>query len=169
MPFNAKKFTKAKFEPRTETIPVPALKDFFDGDPAWVVRGLTGEEMARVNEAQAKSRNLAAAVEALAGNGHAEKVQALRESLGLSDDSLPADLARRIEMLALGSVDPAIDSQIAAKLFRAHPVVGYELSNRITALSGQGMTLGESKGSGATKASEPPSASATTTDAPSTS
>ena len=171
MPFNLKQFQKAKFDPRTETVPVPALSGFFGpGEtPAFVIRGLTGEEMARCNEAQAKGRNLTAVVEALSGNGHAEKVHALRESLGLSDDNLPEDLARRIEILARGCVEPTLDQQAAAKLFKVCPVDGYNLTNKIQLLSGQGMRLGEYKPSGKTPASKPPCTSVTPEGACSTS
>ncbi len=165
MGFDVKKFGKAKFEPRTEIVAVtsPALTAFFsDGDrPEFTVRAITGEEMARVNDATSKQKNLAAVVEALAGQAQAEKVSALRESLGLSDDDLPADLARRIEMLRLGCVSPELDLQTAAKIFRVAHVDGYNLSNKILVLSGQGLLVGEPKASGAKKTSDSPSQSET--------
>ena len=158
MAFDKKKFGKAKFESRTAQVDVPALKDFFDeGDkPEFKVRGLTGEEMARVNEAADKNKNLLAIVAALAGQNQNEKVAALQESLGLSHENVPSDLARRIEMLAIGAVDPELDVQMAARIFKVAPVDGYALSNRITTLSGQGMMVGEPKASGKTKASKQP-------------
>ena len=130
-------------------MPVPSLASFFeDGDTAQMeVRGLTGEEMARVNEAQAKNKNIQAVIEALAGGDGKEKVQAIQESLGLSDD-VPSDLARRIELLRLGCVDPEVDVQLAAKIFKVAPVDGYSLTNKIQVLSGQGMMPGEPQASG---------------------
>jgi len=162
MGFKLKEFSKAKFEARTATVPVPALAEFFgEGDkPEFTVRGLTGEEMARVNEAQSKSKNIAAVIAAIASQTQSEKVRGLKESLGLSDD-MPTDLARRIEMLALGCVDPVLDVQSASKLFKVAPVDGYNLTNEILRLSGQGMTVGEPKASGKTKASKAPSTSDT--------
>ena len=155
MGFDLKKFKKAKFEPRTAIVPVPALSAFFGEKekPVFTVRGLAGEEMARVNEAQNKQKNLAAVVAALAGQDQPEKIQALQESLGLSKDTIPMDLARRIEMLAIGCITPAIDEQVAAKIFKAAPVDAYDLTNRIQVLSGQGMIEGKPKASGKTKAS----------------
>jgi hypothetical protein len=145
MPFDQQKFSNTKFSPRTDTVQVPALADFFpEGEkPEITIRGLTGEEFARVREAQEKNRNIVAVLEALAGAGAEEKIQAIRETLGLDSDHVPDDLSRRIEQLALGSVDPVLDVQAAAKIFRVWPVVGYDLTNRITVLSGQGMLPGE--------------------------
>lgn len=163
MGFKLKEFSKAKFEARTATVPVPALSEFFgEGDKAeFVVRGLTGEETARVNEAQSKAKNLQAVVAALAGKDQTEKVQALQESLGLSSDTIPGDLARRIEMLAMGCADPVLDVQAASKIFKVAPVDGYNLTNEILRLSGQGMTVGKPKASGKTKGSKAPSTLAT--------
>ena len=159
MPFDLKKFNKAKFQPRTETVPVSGLADFFakDEKAQFTVRGLTGEEMARANDAQSRQKNLAAVVEALAGEDGTEKIKAIRESLGLSDDDVPADLARRIELVRMGCVEPeGLDIQAAAKIFKVAPVDGFALSNRILMLSGQGMILGEQKASGKTKESKQP-------------
>lgn len=160
MGFDKKKFDKAKFVPRTEVVPVPSLASFFDeGDTAQMeVRGLTGEEMARVNEAQAKNKNMQAVIEALAGGDGKDKIKAIQESLGLSDD-IPSDLARRIELLHLGCVDPEMDLQTAAKIFRVAPVDGYSLTNKIQVLSGQGMMPGEQQASGKKAKSKQPSTS----------
>ena len=163
MSFDLKKFSKAKFEPRTEQVEVPALKDFFaeDAKPEFTVRGLTGEEMARCREAQNKHKNMAALVEALAGSNQGETVKGLRESLGLSEDSMPPDLAQRIEMLYLGCIEPQLDVQAASKIFRVAPVDAYSLTNKIQILSGQGMQPGEQTASGKTKQSKQPSTSDT--------
>jgi len=161
--FDKKKFAKAKFEPRIEEVSVPALAAFFDegSKPVFKVRGLTGEEMARCNEAQAKAKNIGAVVEALVGSNQKDKVTGLREALGMSEDSLPEDLAKRIEMVRYGCVDPEFDQQGAAKLFQVAPVDGFSLSNKIMILSGQGMTVGEPSASGKTRKSKQPSTSDT--------
>ena len=160
MPFDLKKFQKAKFEPRTETVKVVSLSEFFgDDDPAFTVRGLTGEELAKVNAAQSKAKSLNALVEALAGQNQTEKVKAIRDGMGLSEDEIPEDLARRIEMMVHGCVDPTLDAQAAAKVFRVAPVDGYAISNAIITLSGKGMILGNSPASGKTTKSNQPSTS----------
>jgi len=47
MPFDAKAFAKAKFEPRTAELRIPELQEWFgDDDPVFVVRGLSGIELA---------------------------------------------------------------------------------------------------------------------------
>lgn len=145
MPFDVKKFKKSKFENRTENIAVPSLKSFFGEDETaeFIVRGLTGEEFARVREAQQKYKNVSAIIEALAGTNQREKIEALSESLGIGAEGVPEDMVRRLEMLQLGSVEPEIDLETAKKIFKVAPVTAYELTNRIQALSGQGMLPGE--------------------------
>lgn len=164
MGFDLRKFKKAKFEPRTKIVDVPALRAFFsEGEPPrFKVRGLTGEELGRVNDAQSRAKNISALVEVISSaSGVKETASAIREGLGLSPDGVPEDIARRIEMVAVGCVEPEMDLQTAAKIFRVAPIDGYSLSNAITLLSGQGMTLGELKSSGETTKSEPPSISDT--------
>jgi hypothetical protein len=169
MPFDVKKFKRMRFVPRTETIKVPALQAFFDADekPVFVVRGLTGEEMARVNLAAQKQNTLMTVAEALLGSDKGNQIDALRQALGISGD-LPEDLARRIEMLAMGLQEPAIDVQTAVKLFEVAPVICYEMTNKILLLSGQGQQQGELKGSGDSPTSEPAPIMPTTTDGSST-
>ena len=162
MGFDLKKFEKAKFEPRTENVPVPALKQFFADNekPEFTIRGLEGEEMARVNEAQSKHSNIQAVIDALVGKASQEKVEALQKTLGLSND-MPSDLIRRVEILRIGCVEPKLDAQLAAKIFRVAPVEAYDLSSKIQILSGQGMRLGEPKASGKKQTSKQPSTSDT--------
>ena len=162
MGFDLKKFDKAKFEPRTEQVPVPALASFFsEGEkPEFTIRGLEGEEMARVNEAQSKHSNIQAVIDALVGKASQEKVEALQKTLGLSND-MPSDLIRRVEILRIGCVEPKLDAQLAAKIFRVAPVEAYDLSSKIQILSGQGMRLGEPKASGKKQTSKQPSTSDT--------
>jgi len=145
MPFDIKKFKKTKFESRKETVPVPSLKDFFDeGEKAeFVVRGLTGEEFARVREAQQKYQNVSGIIEALAGTDQKEKIQAITESLGIGSEDLPEDMVRRMEIIQLGSVEPELDLETAKKIFQTAPVTAYEITNKIQTLSGQGMMPGE--------------------------
>jgi len=158
MGFNVKKFARAKFTARTETVSVPVLAGFFeDGEsPDFVVRGLTGEELARVNIAKNKQKNMAAVIEALAGGSQSETVREIRDAIGMGAEDLPEDLARRIEMLLFGCIEPVLDAQLAAKLFRVAPVEAYSISNAIIRLSGQGMTPGEPPASGDSQTSRSP-------------
>lgn len=180
MGFNPERFAAAQFTARTQEVRVPDLAAWFDQpeEPAsggeapalvWVVRGLTGPELAQVNQTVETSRNLEAVAAAITGAGKTtDKAEALQTLLGLGKD-LPGDYVRRLEMLILGSVEPPCTRQLAVRLGENFPIEFYELTNTIVRLTGQGSRPGESNGSGATPASEPPSPSGTSTDAPSTS
>ena len=152
MAFDTKRFLKTKFEQRTCEVEVKDLADWFsDGaPPIIIVRGLTGEELARINEAAAKNRNLSAVIDAIASTDAAEKIDAIKKTLGVSD-SVPDDLAKRIEQLVYGCVDPEFTLELAVKFFEVYPIEGYTLSNTIMRLTGQGQQPGESKPSGTVK------------------
>lgn len=156
MAFNVKKFEEAEFRDRTKAVPVPDLKEWFDegDDPAITVKGLSGAEWFRVQEAAAKNKNLNGLFESIVSSDSTEKIQGIRESLGLLDELTPGELAKRIEMLKLGSVDPEFNHIAAAKLFESYPIEGITLTNEISRLTGQGKTSGESTPSGAEQTSE---------------
>jgi len=139
MPFDVAGFKKAKFEDRTEKVPVPDLADWFEEgeEAAFVVRGLTGEELARCNEAASRNSNVSNLVEALGSNNAQEQIDAMREMLGVGD-SVPEDLAKRIEQLSRGTVDPDMDHEAAVKFAEAYPVEFYQITNKINELTGQG-------------------------------
>ena len=144
------KFLNASMQAREAEIPVPALADFFgQKKPVWKVRGLTAAELGRAREAADRSDTLRSAVVALAGAG--DKAQAIKDALGLNDEDVPADISRRIEMLASGSVEPVIGSEnrdVAVKLAESFPVLFYEITNKIHELTGAGSELGKPKRSG---------------------
>ncbi|WP_301585023.1 hypothetical protein [Halomonas alkaliantarctica] len=149
MQFDADKFASAAFKRREEDVPVKDLAAWFkgakDGEaPVWRVRGLTGEELARVNEAQARNRNKSAIIEALSSDKQEKMTDAIKELIG-TGNSVPDDLARRIEMLTIGSVAPECTHQVAVKLAEAFPVEFYELTTKITQLTGLGSEPGKPK------------------------
>ncbi len=149
------KFLGAALQPRQQTLPVPDLQAWFaEGAPAeWVVRGLTGAELARANHAAERGLdNVRAMIAALAGDG-TDKAAALRQAMGLSEDEVPADISRRIEMLAAGSVAPPLGTgqrDVAVKLAESFPGVFYALTNAIINLTGKGAEPGKPKRSGPT-------------------
>lgn len=154
MAFDTKRFLKTTFEPRSEAISVPDLRDFFKegADPAWVVRGLTGHELGKINEAEERNRNLIAIMEALVSPKVEDKAEGIKRLIGL-DDTTPSDIARRLEMLVLGSVDPVIDLELSVKLCTHFPVEFMQLTNTITRLTGQGAQVKKKQsGSGMTQA-----------------
>lgn len=146
------KFLAAALVPRQETVAVPELATWFaeDATPVWVVRGLTAAELARANEAASGGLDkVRAMVSALAGDG--DKAAAIRDVMGLSSEDVPADISRRIEMLAAGSVSPALGADnrdVAVKLAEAYPTTFYQLTNAITNLTGQGAEPGKPLRSG---------------------
>lgn len=149
MSFDMKGFMKAQFRDRTEDVPVPDLKEWFgeDAEPAIRVRGLTGAELARVNEAVARNKNLSGMLDALSSTNASEKVEAIKESLGFSG-KVPDDVAKRAEQLVIGAVDPEFTLEQAVKFFEVFPVEAYQVTNKIMELTGKGKTSGESRPSG---------------------
>lgn len=153
--FDLQRFSQAALNPRTAEIAVPDLRAFFapDDAPVWTVRGLTGDEIARANEATDRTAKLRAAMEAMLNAGAARK-DAFAALLGTGDD-VPDDLIKRYEHLIAGSVEPPCDRELAIKLFAAFPVVAFQLTNKILELTGLGADPGKAPGSGPIPVSEP--------------
>lgn len=151
MSFDMKGFMKAKFQDRTEDVPVPDLKSWFPEDsPAVItVRGLTGAELARVNEAAARNKNLEGIIEALSSANASDKIEGIKESLGFTG-KVPDDLAKRIEQLTAGAVEPEFTLEQAVRFFEVYPVEAWQVTNKIMELTGKGKLPGESKPSGKT-------------------
>lgn len=145
MGFNSTKFAKQQFEPREDDVEVPALAPWFDASETaepprhlWRVRGLTGPEFATMMNAATKTQNLGSIIEAI-GSSEVKKEE-LKSLLGFGDDS-PPDIMKRLEQIVLGSVEPKIDSSTAVKLANTFPIEFYQITNKITALTGLGMDL----------------------------
>ena len=152
MGFDLVKFDQAQFEERTIEVKVPELSDFFDKDKKqiWIVRGLTGHELAKVNEAVRANKDIDSILSGIMSETHTEKIDAIRESLGLTDNT-PGDLVRRIAALRAASVKPTISQEVSVKLADSFPTIFFLLTNKIFELTGEGKTLGESKASGETQ------------------
>lgn len=157
MAFNSKKFMKTEFQPRTQKVPVPDMADWFDQDtPAeFTVRGLTGNELAITHEAVDKHRNIAGLISGLLSGQSQEKIEAIRTSLGVTED-VPGEIARRLEMITTACIDPHLDMDVAVKIAQVYPIEFYEITNTITKLTGQGQIPGKSKPSGETPVSGRP-------------
>lgn len=138
MSFDTQKFMQARFEPRTDSVPVQGLADWFDGDPVWIVRGQTASEIARVNAASEKYRAVDSIVKAIAEN--ADKVSAIKKAIGVSTDT-PVDIIKRLEQLTICSVDPVVTLDVAVKLAETRPVEFYILTNKIIELTALGMDV----------------------------
>jgi hypothetical protein len=151
------KFLNASLSLREATIEVPELASFFgDEKPVWTVRALTAAELGRADQsAERGTDNLRALVAAMAGEG--DKAESIRKAMGLSDKDVPADVSRRIEMLAIGSVSPALGTEqrdVAVKLAETFPTTFYKLTNQIVNLTGLGADEGKRKPSGKAEKSE---------------
>jgi len=153
---NVDKFLGASLSLREASIEVPELAEFFeDGEDAvWVVRGLTAVDLGRAGEESQRSENIEALVSAVSGEG--DKVDAIRKAFGISGKDVPADVSRRIAILAAGSVSPALGEDrrdVAVRLAETFPTTFYTLTNKILSLTGEGAELGKRKGSGKAAAS----------------
>jgi hypothetical protein len=145
MGFDIDRFMSHKFSPRTEDVPVPDLKSFFaEGEPAVItVRSLTGEELARAAEHVEKYRAIGKLIESFVSGKDAEKIAAIKESMGITD-KVPEDFAKRLQMLVIGSVNPKFAQDQAVKLAKNFPIEFYSVTNAIIRLTGQGSLPGES-------------------------
>jgi hypothetical protein len=99
-------------------------------------------------------------VEALHSSNQQEKVQAMREMLGVSE-SVPNELAKRLEQFTIGTVDPNMDHEMAVRFAENYPVEFFSVTNKIMELTGQGRQLAKKKNIKQTPKSEQPSPSAT--------
>jgi hypothetical protein len=154
---NLQRFLSAALAPRQLEVEVPELAGvlFDDGEkPVWTVRGLTAAELGRAKQASEEGLDtVKALVEAMAGDG--DKAAQIRKAFGLGDDDVPQNISYRIELLAAGSVSPALGTEnrdVAVKLAEAFPTVFYDLTNKVLTLTGQGAVLGKPKRSGKTTA-----------------
>lgn len=140
MAFNADKFERAKFEPRRARVAVPALADFFDDGetPEWEVRGLSAVELHKAIEASKRQASIDAIVKAIVSTG--DQASAVRKALGLTKDT-PGEIAKRLELLVLGSVSPTIELPAAVKLAECFPIEFLSLTNEISELTGKGAEL----------------------------
>jgi len=140
MGFDISKFDTASFENRTATIKVPELHNFFDEEDKkeWIVRGLNADELAIINEAVSTNKNIEGVISAITSNVSSDKVNAVKEIIGIQTDTVPDDLVRRFEMLTRGSVEPKIDHNISVKLGKSFPTTLFKLTNKIIELTGQG-------------------------------
>jgi hypothetical protein len=150
------KFLQANMQAREAEVKVspPEAVQWFG--KAWTVRGLTAAELARAREAGERHESVKALISAMAGDG-SDKAKALRDAMGLSEEQVPADISRRIEMLTYGSVEPRLGAdlrEVSVKVAESFPTLFYELTNRILELTGSGAEPGKRKRSTPTQASE---------------
>lgn len=147
--FDDKKFKKAKLVPRTESIPVPELKEYFDGKAEWTIRGLDGPELCNVKEAANRDVTAQSLISAIHGSS-AEKTKAFRDLFGYGDD-LTEEYSKRIATLIIASVDPVITRDVAVKIAQTFPATMDMITDKVYQLTGLGHVPGKPKGSGKTQ------------------
>lgn len=145
MSFDVQKFMRTQFEPRIEIVDVPTLKEWFNDEPKWKVRGQTASEIAKSFESAGRNKNLDSIIKAISNSQ--EQVNELKHAIGLSDN-VPDDIVKRLEQLVFCSVDPVVDMPAAVKLAETFPVEFYTLTNKIVELTGLGMNVPKLKASG---------------------
>lgn len=154
---NLQRFLSAALAPRQLEVQTPELAGVLFDDaekPVWIVRGLTAAELGRAKQSSEEGLDtVKALVQAMAGDG--DKAAQIRKAFGLGDDDVPQNISYRIEVLAAGSVSPALGTEnrdVAVKLAETFPTIFYDLTNQILNLTGQGAVLGKPKRSGKTSA-----------------
>jgi hypothetical protein len=147
MGFNAEKFRVAEFVHRTEIVPVPMLADYFDkgSKPEIIIRGLSAEEVFMTLESGNSQRTIDDVLASIESNE--SKVNQIREIIGI-DNKVSPEFVRKLHQFLAGVVEPKIERDIALKIQRAFPMLFLDITNRINALSGLGMNLKKSGGSG---------------------
>ena len=141
MPFDAKAFSKAAFEPRMAEVQIAELKDWFGGDePVFRVRGLSGIELAQALESAQTSQTRAELAEALLDGTDGAKVDAVKEAFGLGK-GVPDELIRYHELVIRGTVEPKLTREVSVKLAERFPIDHKQLALKILALTGQGQAV----------------------------
>jgi hypothetical protein len=151
--FNTAKFQKQQFVFRTEKVPVPNLRDWFDEgcEPEWEIRNLNSRELSLSQESQAKTKNLSVALEAISTAAGDDKLEALLKIMGISTDN-PAELTRRLDMLVYGSINPVMTLDVAVKLADNFPFEFMKITSQIIVLTGLGASAVKPRPSGKTPA-----------------
>lgn len=155
MGFDTNHFLATQFVPREEDVPVPDLIDFFDNKkPVWRVRGLNGFELGKVEEIKRRNKQIENILEGIVSTGSKKQIEAIKKLVGNTKDATD-DVAKRLELLVIGSVDPVCDLELSKKLLTAFPIEFFDITNRINLLTGKGHIPGKAKPSGKTPKSGP--------------
>jgi hypothetical protein len=126
------------------------------------VRKLNDVELAQINDAVQRNRSREKIAEALLSPDMDEFVEGLKERLQIGD-AVPDTVARQIEMLRLGVVEPKMELEDCIRFSAAWPVDAVLLCARINNLTGLGSSLGKPESCTKTRPSASPSPSVTDT------
>jgi hypothetical protein len=143
MTFATDRFKEIKYSPRTKTVAMEQLKQFFDPEekPEFIIRGLTAEEICYCSQAAKGYSQVEPIMLGMLGESPSAKLEAILLSLGISKN-MPEDYAKRIEHFMLGCIQPvSMDREVAVKLSLVVPVEFLYITNEILRLSGIGAEL----------------------------
>lgn len=152
MAFKIQDFKSAPYQPRTGEVQVPELKPFFDnGDkPVWKVKSLTGQELGRANDAASRNKKISSVIEGVLSENPKKIAKAVKQVV---DPDTPQDIAKRLEHMVAGSIDPECDLELALKVCERFPIEFYVITNEILKLTGLGQLPGKPMPSGKTQKS----------------
>lgn len=144
MQFDFDKFDAAQITFPTKKIPVPELKEFFpEGqEPVWIIKALTGHELAIVNESVEMVTRTKAVIDAISEGSNESIKRGIKTLINRDGEITPEDLARRHRMLEFGTVSECPE-HLCVKLAHAKPTIFYRLTNEIIRMTGDGASLGE--------------------------
>lgn len=150
------KFMKQEYRPREGVVLVTALSGYFEEGktPEYKVRGLTAAELSQADLTAEKNKNVMGLVEMLAGGAGKDKIAAIKGALGFDSDEVPDELAKKLEYVVMGSIDPVVTLPIAVKMAEVAPIEFLAVAREILVLTGQGHVPGKQKPSGEEKTSE---------------
>ncbi|MFK5951765.1 MAG: hypothetical protein QM498_01830 [Desulfobacterium sp.] len=143
MPFDQDAFDAAQVNFKTQKVPVPLLKKFFDDDetPEFEIKSLTGVELAIVEESPGRIKILIAALESFAENTVKGFKDGFEELLN-GDIETPETYLRWITLVRLGTV-PQLPEHIVVKMAFSNGGVLKRLAYKISVMSAIGADLGE--------------------------
>lgn len=142
MAFNTDKFSATDFVPRTRNVEVRALSEFFGEDekPVFVVRSITGDELARVQEEVEKHKAARKALSQMAASASQEVADAVRVLLAgvKNKDSTPDAWVHTLNLVHIALVEPKLEYSQLVRLATFFPVEISLLRNTALELLGMG-------------------------------
>jgi len=142
MPIDTDAFLGTSFVPREAEIPLPGLQAWSDDGevPVWKVRGLTGQQWWKCKESVDNRKDIVSVISNFIG-GDAEEVTAALKERFCSESA--SDLAFRIEVLILASIDPVCNREMAAKFCKYCLAEFKTVTEEIIKISWQGHLPGK--------------------------
>ncbi|MBF0140071.1 MAG: hypothetical protein HQL74_07310 [Magnetococcales bacterium] len=147
--FDTKAFLTARFTDREADIELPGLEEWMPGGKTAVftVRGLTGEEVARVREAVELNSSIDAVASKVSGFGQ-YAAGLLMNVFGMMDPvggSVPDGHVYFIAVVRQGCVSPKLDQEMAVKFGREYPIQFGMVAKKILELTGLGRVAKEKR------------------------